>query len=273
MVANFVENFRYDIRIYWLGLCVQFNAAAALRGAFVMQIVGMMLNNTVLIAAWLFMFGYFGTINGWGGYELIGLQGLNMLIFGIVVLGSGGLASDFSKQVDQGSFDNFLTRPASVLSQVASSSIDISAVGDVLLGLGLAIWYMVHIHAGLTASVLFLVAIAEGCILFWCFFAALPSLLAFYVFDSDRLVRYLGGLFVDTGMYPTGVLSGTLRTMLLLVVPGLFIGAVQIDILRNLHWELVAIGGCLALFWLVVSLWLFKRSIRRYESSNLIGAR
>lgn len=272
-MANFFKNLKHDTHIYWLSLRTQFNASAALRGAFITQVVGMVLNNSALILAWLFMFGYFGNINGWSGYELIGLQGINMFIFGVVMLMSGGLSDDLSTRVDQGSFDNFLTKPVSVLSQVASSSVEVSAVGDLLMGLGIMIWYAAYAHASLAGTLLFLVVVFEGCILFWCFFLLLPGLLAFYLFDSDRLVRYLASLFLDTSMYPTGVLTGALRTVLLLVVPGLFMGAIQIDILRNLHWELVVVGAALSIFWLIVSLWLFKRSIRRYESSNLIGVR
>lgn len=272
MVAKFLRNIRHDFRVYRQNIGTQLRAAAILRGAFSIQVLGMVVNNAALTTAWLLLFTRFGTINGWSGYELVGLQGVNMLVFGIVMTLSVGMM-DLPMHVDQGSFDGYITKPSSVLGQVASSNIDVSTIGDMLLGIVLTVWYIFHAHASLESVGLFLVIMTVACILLWCFSLVLPNLLAFYVYDSDRLARYFGYVFLDTGLYPTGVLTGALRTVLLTVVPGLFIGAVQIDILRGLHWWLAGLGIVVAVFWLTCSLWLFRRSLRRYESANLVGAR
>jgi len=271
-VVRLLQNIRHDIRVYRLTLGMQFRAAATLRAAFVIQIVGMMLNNSALIIAWLFLFNRFGTINGWSASELVGLQGINMLVFGMVMLLSVGIL-DLPRHVDQGSFDSFLTRPSSLLTQLASSNVDVSTIGDFLMGLGLTIWYIAHAHANATAIILFLALMLIGSVIFWSFTVLLPNLLAFYMFDSERLSRYFGFVFLDTSMYPTGVLTGSLRTVLLTAVPGLFVGAVQVDVLRGLHWSLVLLGLIVMALWLAFSLWLFRRAVRKYESANLVGAR
>jgi ABC-2 type transport system permease protein len=258
--------------VYRKNLAVQGKAAAALRGAFLAQVIGMVLNNVGITVAWLLLFSRFGTINGWSGQELIGLQGINMLIFGIVMTTNSGLM-DLPRYVDQGSFDTFLTKPSSVLSQVAASKIDVTTVGDMLLGIVLTGWYIVHIGPTANALLLFLIVSLAACVLFWCFAILLPNILAFYLFDSERLCRYIGYVFLDSGLYPTGVLTGVLRTILLTAFPALFVGAVQIDILRGLHWWQVALGVVMAAIWLPLCLWLFRRAIRRYESANLVGAR
>lgn len=260
------------MRVYRKMLRLQFRAAAALRGAFVVQIAGMVLNNSALLAAWLFLFARFGTINGWSGAELIGLQGINMLIYGIIMAALGGM-TNLPQYVDQGSFDTFLTRPASLIAQISASAFDVSTFGDIGLGLVLTAWYVVHAHASAAAFGMFAVLMVIACVLFWCFVVLIPNTLAFYVFDSDRLVRYFAYVFLDAGMYPTGIVGGTLRAILLTGFPALFIGAVQIDVLRGLHWWLVGAGAGVTLVWLIFSLWLFRRSVRRYESANLVGAR
>jgi len=267
-----LQNFRHDFRIYRKSLIVQFHAAAALRGAFAMQILGMMVNNTAIIIAWVFFFGKFGTVNGWSVHELIGLNAIMMMVFGSMMLLSTGVL-DLPKHVDQGSFDTFLTRPSSVLGQLASSNIDVTAFGDFILGVILTVWFVATSHASLLGILLFFISLMIACVVFWSFAILLPNIISFYVFDGDRLVRYFAYIFLDAALYPTGVLRGALRTILLVGLPSLFIGAVQVDILRGLHWELVAVGAALASFWLWFSLWLLKRSIRRYESANLVGAR
>jgi ABC-2 type transport system permease protein len=266
-----LANLRHDVRIYWLGWRTQYKAATKLRGAFVLQVVGMVVNNIGLLVAWWFLFERFGTINGWTGAELIAVQGINMLIFGLVILFSHGLL-EMPRYVDQGSFDTFLTRPAGLLPQIVSSSIEISALGDLLMGVVLVIWYIIIAEVSIVALALFGLAVILGCILMWCF-TLMPFLLAFYMFDSEKVSRNIAFFYLDTGIYPSGVLTGGIRIVLLTVFPGLFIGAVPLDILRGVGWENLLLGIVVAGAWLSISLWLFKRAVRRYESANLVGAR
>ncbi len=266
------SNVRHDVRVYFASWRVQLRAEAMLRGAFITQILGMIFNNSCFLAAWLFFFNHFGTVNGWSAVDFIGMAGVNSFVYGIVFLFVQGLI-DIPRHVDTGSLDSFLTKPTSVLSNLASSSVDVTTFGDLLFGFGLITWYAVHIDVGMGAVLLFLVALVTACIVFFCFAALLPSILAFYIFDSEKLSRYAGILFLDAGLYPAGVLTGPLRMIFLLAVPALLFAAIPIDILRGLHWEWVGLGLGVALFWLVVSLWIFKRALRKYESANLIGAR
>ena len=271
MVAKLWDNLRHDVRMFWLAWLVQFRAATELRGAFVLQVVGMIANNTGLLVAWLFLFTRFGTINGWAAPDLIGVQGVNMVIFGSVMLFNNGF-TELSRYVDQGAFDAFLTRPMSVLAQVASSRIEIATCGDLIMGVSLLVWYAIHVHAGLAALGLFVLAYATGVMILWCF-TLLPYLLAFYLLDTDKVARNISMFFLDTGIYPSGVLSGALRTVLLTAFPGLLVGVVPLDVLRGIRFEYVAIGAVVTAVWLAITLWAFKRSLRRYESANLVGAR
>ncbi|HKX73297.1 MAG TPA: ABC-2 family transporter protein [Candidatus Saccharimonadales bacterium] len=266
-----LEDARHDLRIYWLSWRTQFKAATKLRGAFTLQVVGMIINNIGLIVAWWFLFERFGTINGWTGAELIAVQGVNMLIFGITVIFSTGLY-ELPRYVDQGSFDSFLTKPAGILPQITSSAIEISTLGDIILGVVLIGWYIVIAQVSLMAIGLFMAACVLGVLLMWCF-TLMPFLLAFYMFDSEKVSRNIAFFYLDTGIYPSGVLTGGIRLVLLTVFPGLFIGAVPMDILRGIGWELLLVGLAVAAFWLFVSLRLFRRALTRYESANLVGAR
>lgn len=262
----------HDFLVYLYSLRVHFRAAAMLRGAFITQILGMIFNNACFLVAWLFFFHHFGTVNGWSGADFIGMAGVNSFVYGLVFIGVHGLM-DIPRHVDTGSLDSFLTKPTAVLSNLASSKVDVTTVGDILFGLAFIIWYAFHINVGIGALMVFVVAIATACIIFFCFAALLPNILAFYLFDSEKLSRYAGILFLDAGLYPAGVLGGALRTILLTALPALLFAAMPIDIMRGLHWEWIGLGLLVAVLWLGISLWLFKRSLRKYESANLIGAR
>lgn len=271
MVANLWKHLRHDARMYRLAWQLQFKAASKLRAAFTLQVIGMVVNNVGLIAAWWFLFARFGTINGWNGLDFIGMQGMTMLVFGVVTLVSAGI-SELPRYVDQGSFDTYLTKPSSVLMQVGSSAIEVPALGDIALGLILIIWYAFTISASFVAILLCASVLVIGMILLWCF-TLLSYLLAFYIFDSDKVGRNIAAFYLDLGIYPSGVLSGGLRTFMLTVFPGMFMGVVPLEVLRDANWRYVLLGLVVALFWLAVSLWLFRRSLKKYESANLVGAR
>lgn len=270
-MGKLFDHLRHDARIWWVNWRAQYTAAVALRGAFALQVFGMIINNLGLTFAWFFLFERFGTINGWDGMTFLGMQGVNMFIFGVVILFNAGIP-ELSRFVDNGTFDTFLTKPASVLTQVSSSRIEIAALGDILLGVVLMVLYGAVAQPDIAAIALFLLTLALGMVLMYCF-TLMPFILAFYIFDADKVARAIAFFYLDTGIYPTGVIGGKLRLVLLTVWPGLFIGAVPTDVLRGLHWEWVALGLVVALAWLAIALWLFRKSLRKYESANLVGAR
>jgi ABC-2 type transport system permease protein len=263
---------RHDLRVYWLSLRIQLRAAAMLRGAFITQIFGMIFNNACLLVAWLLFFEHFGTVNGWSGADYVGLMGVNALVFGLTSFFCVGLM-DIPRHVDSGSLDSFLTKPTAVLSNLASSNVDVTTIADIIFGLTIVGWYALQSGVDIQAMLLFVIALLSACVVFFCFALLLPNILAFYVFDSERLARYAGILFLDAGLYPSGVLTGALRTFFLLIVPALLFSAIPADIMRGLHWEWVGLGAAVAGFWLLTTLWLFRRALRRYESANLVGAR
>ena len=270
-MAKWRQNLRHDLRMYWLSWRTQYRAATKLRAAFVLQIVGMMLNNTGLLAAWLFLFSRFGTINGWSGLDYMGMQGISMFVFGLLLALVAGII-ELPRYVDQGTFDIYLTRPSSILGQVASSRAEVATIGDVLLGTALIVIYIMTAHVTLAGMLMFVVALVIAITLMFCF-TLLPYLLAFYMFDSDKVARATHLMFVDIGVFPTGVIGGWMRTLLLTGFPGLFAFVIPLQVLRGLEWEYLLLGAAVAIFWLIVTLWLFKRSLRRYESANLVGAR
>lgn len=257
--------------MYWLSWRTQFKAATKLRAAFVLQIIGMMVNNVGLLAAWLFLFSRFGTINSWSGIDYMGAQGVSMFVFGLLLAFVSGIV-ELPRYVDQGTFDVYLTRPSSILGQVASSTIEIATIGDMILGVILLTIYISVAHVSLLSVAVFMVALVIAIILMFCF-TLLPYLLAFYMFDSDKVARAAHLMFVDIGVFPTGIITGWMRTLLLTGFPGLFAFIIPLQVLRGLEWEYLALGAVVAVFWLVVTLWLFRRSLRKYESANLVGAR
>ena len=59
-------------------------SSAELRTSFLMNIVGMAINNTAFIFLWIFFVKSVGIIGGWTIYDIIALQGFTAVCFGII---------------------------------------------------------------------------------------------------------------------------------------------------------------------------------------------
>ena len=126
-----MNQFKAEIIANWEIIKKNLTAAMALRTAFVMQVVGMMVNNSFLLMVWVFFFQSFGRINGWSVTEYIGMLGINTAGFGIAMSVFYGSAM-LPRLVDNGSFDSLLLSPRRLYFRILTSALNMSAVGDFL---------------------------------------------------------------------------------------------------------------------------------------------
>ena len=71
-------------------------------------------------------------------------------------------------------------------------------------------------------------------------------------------------------MFHGGAFTGGLRFIFTFVVPSLLFGTIPAEITKELAWDKLLFMGLGAVVWLLVSVKLFERGVRRYESSNLM---
>ena len=111
-------------------------SAMAYRGAFLMQIVGMMLNNAIFLFFWWVLFERIPIIRGWDLQQVL-------LLFAVVAFGFGLATAVFgntmrvARIIAQGELDYYLALPVDPLLHLLVSRTTLSAWGDLLFGLGL----------------------------------------------------------------------------------------------------------------------------------------
>src|SRR5882724_1843488 len=120
----------------FLGLLVQTNlrASLALRGAFLLQVSFMALNNLVYFAVWRVFFQRFHDLGGFGLRDMELTYGIVACGFGLAVALCGGLR-ELSKMIVEGALDSYLTQPKAPLLQALCSRTLASGWGDVASGL------------------------------------------------------------------------------------------------------------------------------------------
>src|SRR3989344_4770904 len=89
-------------------------SSAELRTSFLMNIVGMSINNTAFIILWAFFVKSVGVIGGLTVADIVGLQGFVALCFGIVFSAGAGIRK-LADYVATGTFDRFMLSPKNLL--------------------------------------------------------------------------------------------------------------------------------------------------------------
>src|SRR5262245_44148310 len=114
-------------------------AAIALRGAFVIQVVFMALNNFTFFVFWWALMGHVTTLRGWRIGDIQLLFGMVAAAFGLTVTVAGGVRR-LGRFIEDGALDTLLTQPKPVLVHALGMRAQPSGVGDLLSGLIFIAW-------------------------------------------------------------------------------------------------------------------------------------
>ncbi|HTY40120.1 MAG TPA: ABC-2 family transporter protein [Candidatus Paceibacterota bacterium] len=243
-------------------------SSAELRTSFVTNVIGMAINNTAFIIIWIFFVKSVGVVNGWTALDIIALLGFNALAYGIVFSGGAGILW-LPDYVASGGFDRYLLSPKNVLLRLCTSRFGVSSLGDVAFGVICLATYGILIRANLLqiALVILLIPIASLML----FAASVAAQSASFLFtDPGSVTRGLLELFITPGLFHGGAFQGATRFVFTFLVPSLVVGALPVEIVRDVSFpKLVLVAGVSAI-WFLLSLSLFRLGIRKYESSNLM---
>ncbi len=243
-------------------------SSAELRTSFVMNIIGMSINNIVFIVIWGFFIKSVGIINGWTVADIVGLQGFVALCFGIVFSAGAGIRK-LADYVASGAFDRFMLSPKNLLVRIATSSFGASAVGDIVFGVVCLVIYAVLIQASIYQILLIISLVIISVIVFLS--AALVVYSAsFYFTDADAVTKSLFELFLTPSLFHGGAFQGVMRFIFTFVIPSLLVGTLPVEIVRDASLEKLLPVCVLTVLWFIFSIKIFNRAVKKYESSNFM---
>ena len=242
--------------------------SAELRTSFLMNIIGMAVNNIAFIILWIFFVKSVGIIGGWTAADIIGLQGFLALCFGIVFSAGGGIRK-LADYTASGAFDRFMLSPKNLLVRIATSSFGASALGDIVFGVICLGIYAFLIHATIYQILLIALLVVISTIVFLAAVIAIYST-SFFFTDSSSVTGSLFELFFTPALFHGGAFQGFTRFVFTFLIPSLLIGALPVEIVRDISLGKLLLVGVLAIFWFIVSINIFNRAIKKYESSNFM---
>jgi ABC-2 type transport system permease protein len=240
-------------------------SAMEYRTSFILQVVGMMLNDGVYFIFWVIFFDRFKQIGGWGLPDMFLIYGLVACSYGlaVVLFGNAMLLSDV---IANGQLDYYLSLPRPVLLHALASHSRFSGLGDMLYG------FVSFFFAGqitLAAFTRFGLGVVFSTIIFLSFLVLTQSL-AFWMGNAQLIGTQAINAIVTFSIYPTRLFDQTARFLLFTIVPAMLVGAVPAEFVRVFSWERLLLMGVASAIFLGLASFTFYRGLRRYESGSAI---
>jgi ABC-2 type transport system permease protein len=238
-------------------------ATLALRGAFVLQVVFMALNNFTFFVFWWVLMQRVTTLRGWHLADVQLLFGMVAVSFGLTVTLAGGVRH-LGRLIEDGDLDTLLTQPRSVLVYALGIRSQPSGVGDLISGLifiatsGAVAWHTLP---------LLLVALLASAVVFVASGIAFFSLV-FWLRNVETVARQLWELLITFSLYPEPLFGGVLRLALFTVLPAGFVGYLPVRVVQTPSVPLVCLLVLGASAYLGLAVLMFDRGLRRYESGS-----
>lgn len=258
-----------NLKLAILNIKKNFQNAKELKSTFLISIIGMFLNNSAFIVLWLYFGKTVGNLNGWDAYDIMGLYGFCTTSFGLVFSCLYGI-SNIPRYISTGNLDKYLLTPKSTLIKIATSAVSTSAIGDFIFGLFCFVSYVFLVDLNFIQILIFILLIFVTSIIYFAF-TLISMSLSFYFMDGENISTGLFQMFLTPSLYHGGAFNKVLRAIFIFIIPALLVGAVPVEIVKNMDLlKLLGILG-LSIFWLVLSILFFYKSLKKYESNNFFG--
>lgn len=237
------------------------------KASFISNVVFMMLNNASMIIQWLVLYSLRGDMGGYSFKEILLLWGIASATFGFSRF-FFERAFHISRLINEGKIDSFIVQPKNILIGICTSGISVSAIGDLLYGYIMLIFYGLSIKV----FILFTYFVITGGIIITCISIILNSL-SFW-FSNTTTVSVLGNrLMCNFATYPDGIFKGVAKALLFTLIPVGISNYIPVHVIVNFDLNLFLINTCVCIFLIYFAFIIFYRGLRRYSSSNLMSSK
>lgn len=259
---------RQSLALIWAYLGLNLAAAMEYRVAFISQVVGMAINNVIMIFFWWLFFRQFPQVGGWTLADVLRLWGIVAVGFGLATAIFGQCVR-LATLIAGGQLDYFLTLPKDTLLHLLISRMSTAAWGDAAFGV---VAFLVAGDLRPMSILLFITFAATGCAVCVAYHVIVGSL-AFWLGNSEAVSSQATATLINFSTYPGSIFHGWVKLLTFTLIPAALIGHLPVALIRAFD-PLVFLGilgfavGSLALAYAV-----FRLGLRRYESGSLVVLR
>ncbi|MCU0667309.1 MAG: ABC-2 family transporter protein [Patescibacteria group bacterium] len=243
-------------------------SSAELRSSFVTNVIGMAINNTAFIIIWVFFVKSVGVINGWTAVDIIGLLGFGALSYGIVFSLGAGIRK-LPDYIAGGGFDRFMLSPKNLLIRLGTSAFNASAIGDIIFGFCCLVIYGILSQLNIQQVIMITLLVIVSITVFIA--AAIFAYSTSFLFvDGNAASSSIFELFMTPTLFNGGAFQGATRFVFTFIIPSLAVGALPVEIIKNMSISQFFVLCIVAIIWLLLSLKFFNWGVKKYESTNFM---
>lgn len=234
---------------------------------FFANIIFMMINNSSFLAMWGLIFNIKSDIAGIGFNDVLLIWGMSSFSFGVAHC-MFRRAFWICDEIVEGKLDTYLVQPKNVLLMVITSSVEVSAIGDMIYGIVLAfvlklsfLQFLRFIFMGICGG---MISIA---------FAIILQSLSFYIPRSEALSTSFESMLGQTSTYPQQIFSKGIQLILYSIIPTGFHIYLPVKIVMNFDIKYVLIEIIMTSVYTFLAFFVFNKGLKHYASNNLMASR
>lgn len=245
----------------------KFNISSAMeyRVSFLIQSIGMIINNSAFIFFWWILFNNVNSIGGYGFKDVMMLWALSSTSFGMCFVVFGNI-NQITRMILNGELDTYLLQPKDPLINIIYSKTIVSAWGDTLYGI-ILFFFIKGIN--IKIFLLFLLFCITGAIMFSSVLITIHSL-SFYTGNTEGLAQLVTEFLISFSIYPEGIFKGGIKYILYTIIPAGFMVYIPAKVFNDFNISRIFAVLAAALIWMCIAYMMFYRGLKKYESGNLI---
>ena len=256
-------------KLIWLFFRVGAMNELQYRVNFFIQLIQSLIELGIGLIGLALVFGHTTTLAGWTRPELLAVMGVYTLMGGLINATIQPNMLQLLNDVQQGTLDYILTKPADSQLQISVRQVHIWSMTDLLLGLSVLIYAVIQIQAriGFLQALVFVALLFMGVLMIYCFWLILTTG-AFWLIRMENILELFQGVY-QAGRWPTTVYPNWLQVGLTFLVPVAFAVTVPAEaITGRLTVTTLLEALAFTIILLLFSRWFWKRGLRHSSGAS-----
>jgi ABC-2 type transport system permease protein len=258
------------VYIYFRCLGQQMKAILAYEADFAVMLVSAVI---VQVAGFLFIWTIFQripTINGWTMWQVVMMYALVFVTEGVGSLFFEGTWR-LSELVYNGKFDQILVRPVSPIVQVLAGAVGFNGLGNIVTGLVLIVIGILNTPIEWTPGrLLMLVILIASAATIRVAINLGSAASAFWIKAPWSMVPMFVHQLGEFAKYPITIYSVAVQALIVIAVPFAFVSFFPTAFIFGVEaWSIQGfLTPLVAIYSVLMAVWLFRVGLRRYESTG-----
>lgn len=256
------------LRIHGLFAKLYLKSLATYKGDFIVGILGVLLNQFLTLFFLKILFSKIPNLNGWSFDQVVFIYAYSLVPKGLDHLFFDNLWAVGLRTIKNGDFDKYLLRPLNSLFQVSVETVQLDALGELIVSIILLFAGANNISWSLANIFIFVITIPFTTLIFTSI-KIIAASLAFWTKQSGAAM-YVLYMFNDFSKYPISIFNYPIKIVISFIVPFAFTSYYP---MYYIIYNKDIVFNIIGLF--VISLLLFKVSLivwkfgqRKYESAG-----